>query len=116
MKPKNIYDELNGGINLSAIHESKKLSRLEKHLLLVIGSEIDFQYISFNELSEKLSISQRRVSAILNGVERRGEYIPGLIEKGYIVKQISTIQQQQKWISNKYCLTQKIFDEYEENL
>lgn len=116
MESKNIYDELSGDINLNAIHASKKLSRLEKHLLLVIGSEIDFQYISLNELSEKLSISERRVSAILNGVKRKEKYIPGLIEKGYIVKQISTIKQQQKWISNKYCLTQKIFDEYEENL
>lgn len=125
MLPPDIADKITnaktgGGRSLNAIHASK-LSQIEKHLLLVLGSEMNFckefinqyRFISLNDLAEKISIDQRTVSSILNGTKRKGKHIPGLIEKGYVNKYVPTTQEQMKnhWKTN-YCITNKIFDEY----
>ncbi|HXU28510.1 MAG TPA: hypothetical protein VN698_14865, partial [Bacteroidia bacterium] len=110
-----------GGRSLNAIHASKTLSQLEKHLLLVLGSQMNFcqefanqyRYISLNDLAEKLSVNQRTVSGILNGMKRKTGYVPGLIEKGYVKKLIPTKPEQlEKHWKTDYCITSKIFDEY----
>jgi len=109
-----------GGRSLNAIHASKTLTQLEKHLLLVLGSEMNFckdfinqyRYISLNDLAEKISINQRTVSSLLNGTTRRGEHIPGLIEKGYVNKRVPTLEEQKKFWKTHYCITNKIFNEY----
>lgn len=122
--PREIADKITnaktgGGRSLNAIHASK-LSQIEKHLLLVLGSEMDFRkdfvnqyrYISLNDLAEMLSVEQRTVSYLLNGVKRKDVHVPGLIEKGYVNKLVPTAVEQMKFWKTHYCITSKIFDEF----
>jgi len=136
MENRNIYAELalipseiadkitnsktGGGRSLNAIHKSKNLNSTEKHLLLVIANEMDFrkdfeyqyQYISLNQIAELMSVNKSTVSRTLNGHKTKQREIPGLIERGYVLKKIASIESQQVGDSNHYCLTSKIFNEY----
>jgi hypothetical protein len=122
--PSEIADKItnaktSSGHSLNAIHDSN-LNQIEKHLMLVLGSELNYckefanqyRFISLNTFAEKLSINKRTVIRILNGCVMKGKKMPGLIEKGYIVKRISSKEEQGKGWANHYCLTTKIFDEY----
>lgn len=123
--PREIADKITnaktgGGRSLNAIHSSKVLNSTEKHLMLVLASEMNYtmqfenqyRFISLNSMAEKMSVDKRTISAILNGITKRGIKKIGLIEKGYIIKQIVSIEDQQRAYSNHYCITPKIFDEY----
>lgn len=108
-----------GGRSLTAIHKSK-LNQVEKHLMLFLGSELNYtqsfvnqyRFISLSTIAENLSVNKSTISRVLNGYNQKGKNILGLIERGYIEKQIATKQEQEKGWANHYCLTAKIFDEY----
>jgi len=125
MIPSEIADKITnaktgGGRSLNAIHESKTLNHMEKHLMLILASEMNYtmsfenqyRFISLNSLADKMSVDRRTISSILNGTIRKGNAVPGLIEKGYILKQIVSAEEQRKSYANHYCLTSKIFNEY----
>src|ERR1700744_917004 len=108
-----------GGRSLNAIHDSK-LNSSEKHLLLFLGSQMNFtknfvnqyRHISLNKIAEKISMTKQSILNLLNGYKKKGNKVQGLIEKGYVNKLIASKEDQEKGWSNHYCLTSKIFDEY----
>lgn len=112
-----------GGRCLNAIHDSN-LSSSEKHLLLFLGSQMNFtknfvnqyRHISLNKIAEKISMTKQSILNLLNGYKKKGNKIIGLIEKGYVNKLIASKEDQEKGWANHYCLTSKIFDEYMETM
>ncbi len=109
-----------GGRSLTAIWKSK-LTNNEKIIMLFLGSELDFRmsfsgqytYLSLNRMAENTSLNQSTICRILNGYRKRENvWVPGLIERGYIKKEVPTKIQQLDCTPTSYCLTSKVFDEY----
>jgi DNA-binding MarR family transcriptional regulator len=101
------FDLYSGGRHLNAVDFNTTLNMNQKHLLLVLGNQLDFRdvvkskrYISVKSLSEKMSCSQRTVHTITSELKAMG-YIE--IEHRF---------EDNKQKSNYYSITDKVFREY----
>lgn len=102
-------DPYSGGRHLNAIVFSDKLKTLEKHLMLTIGSQLDFRdvlhskrFMSVKQLAKMMSCSIRTIHNLTASLKANG-YI--LIESRF-----DDVDERQK--SNFYSLTAKIFVEH----
>jgi DNA-binding MarR family transcriptional regulator len=78
---KSLIDVYSGGRHLNAIDSSTILSMSQKHLMLVLGSQLDFRdiqkskrYISVKTLAEKMSCSPRLIHQLTSELKAM-EYI-----------------------------------------
>jgi DNA-binding MarR family transcriptional regulator len=101
------FDLYSGGRHLNAVDFNTVLNMNQKHLLLVLGNQLDFRdvvkskrYISVKSLAEKISCSQRTIHTITSQLN----------EMGYI--EIEHRFENNKQKSNYYSITDKVFKEY----
>jgi DNA-binding transcriptional MocR family regulator len=106
------HDPYSGGRHLNAIVCSKKLTTLQKHFLLTLGSQLDFRdiitskrYISAKHFAEMMSCSIRTINNLTSQLKAQG-YIE-------IESRFGKDDRQQ---SNLYSLTPKIFIEHHASL
>jgi DNA-binding MarR family transcriptional regulator len=104
---KSLIDVYSGGRHLNAIDFNTTLNMSQKHLMLVLGSQLDFRdiqkskrYISVKALSEKMSCTPRMIHKITSELKAMG-YIE--IEHRF---------EDNKQKSNYYSITDKVFLEY----
>lgn len=112
----------NGGRNLWAIHENTELSQIEKHLMLTIAAYADFTKLdsecSYCESKTALSINRLLKLMSLKDRGTMIKYAEGLEEKGYIKKIQTFSEDDKKYETNAFIITDKIFVVYaqKENL
>ncbi len=108
-----------GGRCLEAIWHADLISS-EKLVLICFGSQLNFtqefvgqkRYISVAKIAKMTSLSDRTISNIMNGYVKDGTRMEGLIERGYLIKILASVEKQKLGHSNDYLLTSKVFDEY----
>jgi len=105
------FDLYSGGRHLNAVDFNTTLNMSQKHLLLVLGNQLDFRdiekskrYISVKSLAEKMSCSPRMIHKITSQLRLLG-YID-------VVHRFENNKQK----SNFYSITDKVFREYYDNL
>lgn len=105
MKP--FWNVFNGGRALNAVHYSS-LSTNEKHFLLYLGSQMDFN----SDFAEERFESIDTIASAMSASRRTVQYISkSLLDKGYIVKKARFKNNRQT--TNSVALTPKIFEEYQ---
>jgi len=104
---KKLIDVYSGGRHLNAIDSNTTLNMSQKHLMLVLGAQLDFRdiqkskrYISVRALSEKMSCSPRMIHKITSELKAMG-YIE--IEHRF---------EDNKQKSNYYSITNRVFLEH----